>query len=179
MITPNKTIERRAAAEFTLSGSGRRLGGYAAVFHSEARIADFRELIRPGAFTESLRTRQDILALVDHDTSRVLARTKSGTLELSEDAKGLRFELSLPATQAGRDVLALAERGDLGGASFGFLVREGGEQWNGNTRELTAVDLMEISIVSAWPAYPDTTVAARSRPSARLAMARRYLETLR
>ena len=177
MTAGGPTIERRVAPELRVAG--RRLEGYAAVFAGEARIADFVEVIAPGAFATSLRQSKDILALVDHDPGRLLARTKSGTLELREDAKGLAFTLQVPDTQAGRDVLALAERGDLGGMSFGFTVPKGGERWQGNRRELRQVDLREISVVSAWPAYEGTTVAARSRPPARLALARRYLETVK
>jgi HK97 family phage prohead protease len=80
-------------------------------------------------------------------------------------------------------VLELATRGDLGGASFGFTVAKNGEQWNGNKRTLTGVNLMEISVVSAWPAYPETTVAARAKggifPPYRLDLCRRFLETVR
>jgi hypothetical protein len=83
-------------------------------------------------------------------------------LKLSEDAKGLRFELKVPDTAAGRDVIALAERGDLGGMSFGFVATD--EAWDGDTRELRAVDLHEISVVQSWPAYSQTEVSLRSRP---------------
>lgn len=154
-------IEKRAAPE--VRAEGRRLIGYAAIFNTETRIADFVETIRPGAFAASLAAGADILALVDHDRSRVLARTKSGTLRLSEDARGLRFEIDVPDTTAGRDVVALAARGDLGGMSFGFSVADGGEAWTGDKRELRAVTLHEISVVNAWPAYPETSVQARSR----------------
>lgn len=170
------TIEKRTAAE--VRAEGRRLVGYAATFGTETRIADFTETIAPGAFRDSLAAAGDILALVDHDTSRVLARTKTGSLRLSEDTRGLRFEIDVPDTSAGRDVLALAQRGDLGGASFGFSVDPGGEEWRGDRRQLRSVTLHEISVVSAWPAYPGTDVAARSKPSARVAQARRYMETL-
>jgi HK97 family phage prohead protease len=179
MMTAKPTIEHRQASEFRLAGSGRRLEGYAATFGSEARIADFTETIRPGAFAEALRAGGDILALVDHDPTRLLARSRTGSLQLSEDARGLAFALTVPDTQAGRDVLALAERGDLGGMSFGFLVPEGGDRWTGDRRELVKIDLREISVVQSWPAYEGTVVAARSRPPVRLAMARRFLETVR
>jgi HK97 family phage prohead protease len=169
-------LEQRAVLE--LRAKDRKLEGYAAKFNSEARIADFIEVIAPGAFSASLKNGQDVLAVVDHDLSTVLARTKSGTLKLAEDSAGLAFELAVPDTGAGRDVLALAERGDLGGMSFGFVVRKGGESWSGNRRTLTAIDLREISVVSSWPAYQGTVVAARTR-AVRLALACRYLETCR
>jgi len=155
------TLERRAFAE--LRAKGRKLEGYAATFGSVANIGTFQERIAPGAFANSLSG--DILALLDHDPGKVLGRSRTGTLRLSEDAQGLAFSLDVPDTSAGRDVLALAERGDLGGMSFGFLVPEGGEQWDGNTRTLRSVDLHEISVVSAWPAYEGTEIALRARGS--------------
>lgn len=163
--------ELRAAAEWR-SVDGRRLEGRAAVFDAPARIGHFNEVIRRGAFAASLRGGRDILALVDHDPSRLLARTRSGSLRLEEDAGGLAFSLDLPDTQLGRDVLALAERGDLGGASIGFRATD--EHWLAkDQRELRAVELVEISIVHSFPAYAETSVQARSRqtptsPAARL-----------
>ena len=169
-------LERRAVLE--VRAFGRRLEGIAAPYGSATRVADFTETILPGAFRETLADGHDIVALVDHDRTRLLARTRSGSLRLGEDATGLRFELDVPDTTAGRDVLALAERGDLGGMSFGFRARPGGERWEGRRRELRAVDLLEISVVHAWPAYSATEVHARSKIPPRLAALRRYLETL-
>ena len=171
-------FERRALP-VEVRARGRRLEGYAASFGIEARIGErFSETIRAGAFAASLRSGRDMLALVDHDPSRVLGRTRSGTLRLSEDARGLAFDLDIPDTQAGRDVLALAERGDLGGMSFGFNATD--EQWTGDKRELRAVELHEVSIVLAWPAYEGTVITARSRqsPAPKRDLARRYLEIL-
>lgn len=175
-----ETIERRAIVG-EVRAKRRRLQGYAATFGAEARIADFVEMIAPGAFAASLAERADILALVDHDPGRVLARTRSKTLRLAEDSRGLAFDLDVPATSVGNDVLALAERGDLGGMSFSFSVKR--ESWAGERRTLESVDLHEVSVVSAWPAYDGTIVQARARPAEiiiapRLAVARRYLETL-
>ncbi|MBI0432809.1 HK97 family phage prohead protease [Roseomonas sp. KE0001] len=153
-------LEHRAAVE--LRASGRRLEGYAACFDAPAQIGGFVEVIRPGAFRAALLTKADVLALVDHDPGRLLARTSSGTLRLEEDAKGLHFEVDMPTTQLACDVLALAERRDLGGMSFGFRVKD--EAWPArDRRELRAVDLVEISVVTAFPAYTQTTVSARAR----------------
>lgn len=154
------SLERRTFCE--VRTAGRRIEGYAATFGAEARIGnDFTEVIAPGAFRSALGG--DVLALFDHNPSKVLGRTRSGTLRLTEDSKGLAFSLDLPDTAAGRDVQALAERGDLGGMSFGFTIPKGGEAWQGDKRTLRAVNLMEISVVSAWPAYPDTSLALRNR----------------
>lgn len=169
-------LEHRVALE--VRAAGRKLSGYAATFGTEAKIADFTEVIRIGAFTDSIRdAERDILALIDHSPQRLLGRTRSGTLHLAEDSKGLAFAIDVPDTQEGRDMLALAERGDLGGMSFGFRVPKGGDVWNGNRRELVKVDLVEVSIITAWPAYDGTVVQARAaRPA--LQRACRYLETL-
>lgn len=155
------TIEKRAALE--MRAEGRKLVGYAAVFNQSAQIADFHETIAPGSFRRSLAGGKDVLALVDHNPSNVLARTKSGTLRLQEDDRGLRFEIDVPDTQLGKDVLALATRGDLGGCSFGFTVDPDGEEWRGDQRLLKSVSLVEISIVHSFPAYGGTSVQARSR----------------
>lgn len=169
------TQERRShSTEFRTKG--RRLEGYAAVFGTETRIGDsFTETIAPGAFAASLASGRDILALADHDPARVLGRTRSRSLRLAEDGHGLAFEIDLPDTQAARDVLSLAERGDLGGMSFGFVATD--DHRDGNRRELRAVELHEISVVSAWPAYPGTIINARAqvRPPLLLAHARRVV----
>ena len=153
-------LELRAAAE--VRASGRQLVGYAARFGVPAQIGGFTESILAGAFRASLAAKGDVLALVDHNPGLLLARTASGTLRLTEDAHGLAYSLDVPDTQLGRDTLALAERGDLGGMSFGFRVTD--EAWPAaDRRELRAVSLLEISIVQAFPAYSQTSVSARSR----------------
>ncbi|MGA7454558.1 MAG: HK97 family phage prohead protease [Rhodoplanes sp.] len=171
------TTERRAATELRVAG--RKLVGHAAVFGARADILGmFTEEVAPGAFTRSLAANADVVGLVDHDPSMLLARTRSGTLRLAEDARGLSFELDLPDTQLGRDTLALAERGDIGGASFGFRVPKGRDSWHRDHRTLRDVDLVDISIVNSFPAYPQTTVQARMRGrvlSLPLALAKRRL----
>lgn len=176
------TAPERRSAPIELRAKGRRLEGYAALFGVRARIADqFDEEIRQGAFTGSLQAGGDVLALVDHDPTRLLARTRSRSLRLSQDSKGLAFDLDLPETSDGQDVLALAERGDLGGMSFGFTVLPGGETREGSVRMLDAVRLHEISVVKAWPAYQGTVITPRSLHPLRplgLAHLRRYLEAV-
>lgn len=167
--TPLQTVERRAFPE--VRANGRRLEGYAATFGSEARMGTFVETIEPGAFRAALGG--DVLALLDHDVAKVLGRTKSGTLRIFEDSRGLGFSLDVPDTQAGNDVLALSARGDLGGMSFGFTVPKDGERWTGNRRSLLTVGLKEISVVSAWPAYPDTEIALRALQTSAEAQRRR------
>ncbi|MFG1241925.1 HK97 family phage prohead protease [Xanthobacter sp. V7C-4] len=156
---PKLDIERRAFSE--VRAAGRRLEGYAATFAAVANIGAYQERVAAGAFRKALAG--DVLALLDHDPGKVLGRTASGTLKLYEDTRGLAFVLDVADTQAGRDAIELVKRGDVGGMSFGFTVPKGGETWQGSVRTLRKVDLREISIVSAWPAYPDTELALRAR----------------
>lgn len=168
-------IERRALG--AVQAEGRTLRGLAIPYGVETRINGGTESIRPGAVTASLPGR-DILALVDHDSGKVLGRTRSGTLRLSEDERGVSFEIDLPDTTAARDVLALVERGDAGGMSFGFTTPRGGDEWRGTHRTLRTIHLHEISVITSHPAYTATTVEARAAASS-LDMLRLRMETYR
>lgn len=159
-------LERRSSGtgvETRAREDGKRtLVGYASVFNSDAKIGDwYIERVAPGAFDAALAS--DVRALVDHDWGRVIGRTKSGTLRLSVDARGLLAEIDVPDTTEGRDLMVLVERGDISGMSFGFRVTK--QEWDesGETpvRTILGVDLFEVSAV-AFPAYEDTTLAKRS-----------------
>ncbi len=104
-------------------GESPHLVGHAAVFDQETVIGGwFREEIAPGAFKKTLKDKADVRHLFNHDPSQVLARTKSGTLELHEDKTGLAFdaELNMDDPDAVR-VVAKVERGDVDQSSFAFL----------------------------------------------------------
>ena len=153
-------FELRAATE----GDGMTFSGYAAVFNSESEPLPFRERIMPGAFSKSLRSRNDIRMYLNHDTGRVLASRRAGTLRLNEDQHGLFVEADLPPTTDGRDLSILMKRGDVDSMSFGFSVPSGGDWWSedGNTRELREIRLHEVSVVTGFPAYTATTASVRS-----------------
>lgn len=170
-------IERRAIVE-AIRADARTLHGFALVYGAEARIAGGVETIAPGAVAEALSGGRDILALVDHDASKVLGRTRSGTLQLRDDPKGLAFSIELPDTTAARDVLALVERDDVGGMSFGFTVPAGGDEWRGGKRTLKRVTLHEISVITSHPAYAATSVEARVQAHHGLDMLRMRLAVL-
>lgn len=178
------TLERRSAVELRAISPG-RLEGYAAVFGvSSHDLGGFREIVRSGAFSRSLKGGHNVRALYDHVGSSVLGRMGAGTLRLAEDTRGLHFEIDLPGTTVAKDLSVLVERGDVAGASFAFSVPSGGDEWRsteaGILRELIDVNLHEIT-VTADPAYPDTTVAKRHLPNLRrrLSLAMRFLETCR
>lgn len=162
-----KDLEVRSTSGISSPSPG-RLTGYAAIFGSPANLGEFTETVRPGAFTQTLAKRSgNVLALFDHERRSVLGRTGAGTLKLTEDSKGLAFDLALPDTTLGRDLAVLVERGDVAGCSFGFTCDSDAWEMRGTLphRELVAVTLHEITITPT-PAYADTAVAMRSKPKA-------------
>lgn len=152
-----------------------RVTGYAAVFDTVADLGAFKEVIKRGAFSNSLKNGENIRALGFHDDNALLGTTKARTLTLREDDKGLFFELLLPNTTHGRDIAELVARGDISGCSFGFIPIE--ELWSGETRELLDLELIEITLTPN-PAYPDTSVALRSKTNRRKSMERLWLDTV-
>lgn len=138
--------------------------GYAAVFNSFSEDMGFREIIMPGAFSKTLRSRNQIRMFLNHNSDIVLASTRARTLRLQEDERGLLVEADLPDTTAGRDLSVLMRRGDVDSMSFGFSVPKGGDSWSddGTVRTLTQVRLHEVSVVTGFPAYKDTTASVRT-----------------
>jgi HK97 family phage prohead protease len=165
----NKVETRRIQVnEFELragpTGDGMSFTGYAAVFNSDSEPLPFIERIAQGAFKKSLKSRQPIKMYMNHDSSMLLASTRSRTLRLEEDSKGLLVNADLPDTTVGRDLSVLMQRGDVDSMSFGFSVPAGGDSWSddGMTRELRQVRLHEVSVVTGFPAYKATSASVRS-----------------
>lgn len=169
----DKKIEIRSIAEVPVAGEGRTISGYAIVFGVESRVlwdwdGEFVEIIERGAVDETLINSSDIKALFNHDKSYLLARSVNGegTLGLSLDDHGLRFEFEAPETTAGNDVLELVRRGDLRGCSFAFTAAAEDIEYSKNGEErLRRVKringLYDVSVV-VDPAYTQTSVDARS-----------------
>jgi uncharacterized protein len=155
----SKMETRINSAEFEVreTEEGMSFSGYAAVFNSDSQPLPFTERIAPGAFRGSLRNRNDIKLLWNHETGQPLASTRAGNLRLTEDDRGLYVEATLPQTSVGRDASVLIRDGIVDSMSFGFTVARGGDEWSadGSTRTLTKISLHEVSIVS-FPAYTAT-----------------------
>lgn len=140
-----------------------RVSGHAAVFNQEADIAGFfRERFLPGAFAQAIG-RDDVVFLVNHE-GLPLARTRSGTLELTEDEIGLRMATELDP--ADPDVLALVpkmRRGDLDKMSIAFRaeVQEWDESEEVPLRTIKRASLYDVSIVTS-AAYEGTDIGLRS-----------------
>ncbi len=169
----DKKIERRTITvdrlEVRADGEGEtpKIVGHAAVFDtfSEPIFGMFVERIQPGAFKRAIEEEQDVRALVNHDESAILGRTKSGTLELREDDEGLAIEIDPPDTSYAHDLIESIRRGDIDQMSFSFRATKElfseGEGPNGeDVRDLIDVDLFDVSPVT-FPAYPDTDLAVR------------------
>jgi len=162
-------IERRSTTRaVNFEAEGKKIYGYAAVYNQRSEdLGGFIETIALGAFKDVLG--QDVRALLNHDPNYLLGRTISETLRLFEDSTGLGFEIIPPDTQAGRDTLELAERGDLSEGSFGFNIGLNDDTWTPPatsddlpTRTILRVKrLYDVSLVT-FPAYPQTTVQVRS-----------------
>ncbi len=152
-------IELRAA-----EGKPPTIVGHAAVFDKlSLDLGGFREKIAPGAFTETIKSGNDVRAFVNHDHNQRLARTANETLTLSEDKTGLLVEIDPPLTNVGRDTVEDIRSGNLDGMSFMFnIIDDSWETKDGEEiRTLEKVNLIEAGPVT-FPAYPDTAVAVRS-----------------
>lgn len=169
-------IERRYVAEVRKAEDdpeSRRVTGYAAVFGSSSLPlmdwdhGEFEEVIDRNAF-EGVIEQSDVFAVLNHDNSRgVLGRSVNGTgsLSLSVDDHGLRYEFDAPRTALGDELLEGLRRGDITASSFAFNVQD--ERWEeqeDKTYKRTILKIGRLYDVSPVynPAYPDTSVAQRS-----------------
>lgn len=157
-------VEKRSLETVTQTNDN-IVEGYALKFDTPSRdLGGFVEIIKRSAL-EGVDL-SDVRCFLDHDSSKLLGRTKSGTLELNVDEVGLHFRCALPDTSDGRDARELIRRGDLNQCSFMFSIRKGGDSWKRgeiNTRSVNAIsEIFEISLVSI-PAYDDTDVALAKR----------------
>lgn len=142
--------------------------GHAAVFYDGTRNTEFeffgmRERIMPEAFNNALSRPDDVRALFNHDSNHVLGRTKSGTVKLSVDDVGLRYDITPPDTQTGRDIVESIRRGDLSGSSFAFRVigQRFSTEDSDDIREITDVELFDVGPVT-FPAYESTDTGIRA-----------------
>jgi len=176
-------LEKRLDGSFNLSGTttieskaGKptKIVGYAAVWHRAGDPGTEYQLM-PGlvervsrtAFDKALNSDADVMCCFNHDVNWLLGRRIAGTLNLSTDASGLKYEVTYdPDDPQHQSIMRKVQRGDLRGASFWFqMVSEKvSPTATGYIRELTEVRLIECGPV-AMPAYPSTTAGSRGEPS--------------
>lgn len=135
--------------------------GYAAVFNKlSENLGGFRETINKRAFEGRLE--DDVRFLINHD-GMPLGRTTAGTLRLSVDETGLKYEVDLPDTPTANELRVALERKEITQSSFQFTVEEDTwEERNGEMRReiLKVGRLLDVAAVT-FPAYPDATIALR------------------
>jgi HK97 family phage prohead protease len=157
--------ERRIAyttLEMRESGSGNTLVGYAAVFDSPSEPMPFIEYVKRGAFAKTINDGADVRLLIDHE-GVPLARTRSGTLSLMEDDRGLQVTAELdPMNPDAARIISAMRRGDISQMSFAFRTIQ--DSWSSDrmTRELREVQLFDVSVVT-FPAYEETVAELRSK----------------
>ena len=178
-LRTTKGIEHRAAAADeagivgTLSGYAAKFGVDSSPMTDAKHKTPFIERIAPGAFTRTLADKSAKFMLWQHDENHPLAR-EGVNLTLEEDAVGLKFTAKLQDTAQARDLYTNVKAGVVDSNSFAFTVAPGGEVWtreNGvDVRTITEARLYEVSPV-VFPAYPDTTLAARMQERFHAALA--------
>lgn len=158
---------RTIGSDFKTREDGEKLiiEGYFAVFNSNYDIfPGASESIAPEAFNKTLSG--DIRALINHDTTLVLGRTKSGTLELKVDTRGLWGKIIInPNDVDAMNLYERVKRGDVDQCSFGFdIVSEDTENLPDGSIHWTIreVVLYEVSCCT-FPAYEDTSISAREK----------------
>lgn len=151
-------LELRAAA----TGDGMTFSGYAAKYDSPSLPLPFTERIAPGAFTRTLKSRNEIKMFVNHSDLHVLASTRSKTLRLEDRADGLFVEADLPNVTYANDLRVLIENGTVSTMSFGFSTVRDSWSDDGNERTLKEVRLIEVSVVTSTAAYPSTSASIRN-----------------
>lgn len=160
-------MERRLISgdfEVRAGDTGAVIVGHAPVWNRYSQnLGGFVEQVAPGACSRAI-VEDDIRGLLNHDASLILGRNKAGTMRLVEDNVGLRFEIDVPDTQYGRDLVVSAKRGDITGASFSFRVID--QEWGVTEsdfplRTIKSMQMFDTGPVT-FPAYLDSESGLRS-----------------
>jgi HK97 family phage prohead protease len=152
-------IERRAVGE---NSGDAVLTGLFCPYNVWSQPIGFRERFLPGAFTDY--TTRDIACTVQHDLNRLLGRTSSRTLTISDSPEGMRAECVLPNTTFARDLLEQVGRGDVRGMSFDFICLEDQWEYDGPEvrRSISKAELYEVCFCPD-PVYLHTEVELEYR----------------
>ncbi len=161
---PNKEIRTFNVQDLELrqEGDDNVVVGYGSVFNTLSNeLGGFREIIAEGAFDGRLE--DDVRFLINHE-GLPLARTTNGTLKLTTDERGLKYEARVANTSLGRDLIELMRNGTINQSSFAFVVED--DSWEVrdgvNVRTINKVSrLYDVSAVT-YPAYEEASVALRS-----------------
>ena len=162
--------ERKIQSNFNIEGESRTVEGYAVVFESESEDLGWREIIHKGAITEETIKNSDVFAKFNHDSNKVLARSKfgNGSLLIEVDDNGVRYMFDAPKTSLGDELLEYLHRGDIASSSFAFSINKNdtsAERWYKKDgiiyRDIYKIEkLYDVSPVFS-PAYEATSCSAR------------------
>ena len=172
MLKSNNMDDKKELRKWNVEGVEQRdsedgqlvFSGYASVFDYSYPVADSRgsylEIIKRGAFTKTLQEREDVKLLVNHE-GIPLARSKSGTLHLEEDDRGLKVEAKLdPTNPKVAEVASAMKREDLTEMSFAFQSIRDEFNEAGDERQISECKLFDVSIVTT-PASAATEAKIR------------------
>ena len=161
--------QRQIQSNFNVSYS-RTVEGYAVVFESESENIGWREIIHKGAITEETINNSDVFAKFNHDSNKILARSKygNGSLLIEVDDNGVRYMFESPKTALGDELLEYLHRGDITSSSFAFSIDKNdstAERWYKKDgiiyRDIYKIErLYDVSPVFS-PAYSETSCSAR------------------
>lgn len=164
----NEKEIRNGAIAKAGDGESRTVEGYAIVFGVESDDLGFREIIHKGAVTEDTIRESDVLARFCHSEEKVLARCKNGvgSLRLTVDEKGLKYEFDAPKTALGDELLELIRRGDISNSSFAFTIAKDGDKWTRDKdgtliRDVYRIERLYDIAPVFHPAYSATSCSTR------------------
>lgn len=149
----------------TLENGNMQIEGYVATFNSKSKYMGFYEMIDAHAFDNTLADGHNIFILYNHDWDKPLGDTETGSLQLSIDNIGLKFNVILDKNISyANDVYNLVKSGLIKGCSFGFIANE--DTWTTNNnmediRTLLNITLLECTLTPI-PAYNETSANIRS-----------------
>lgn len=152
-------------------GGGKKrhvITGYAATFGTESRMlpGGFVETINKGAFDEVMKSNPDVIGVYNHDKNYLLGRTANGTMKLTLDDRGLKYEIYPPESRM--DVVESIQRGDVVGSSFAFKVPPRGESWGETDRGIRRRSIDKVGFLEdvgpvVRPAYESASVIVSRR----------------
>lgn len=151
--------------------SSKKVEGYALKYDTPSEILHtpsgqpFIEVIRKGALDNA--DLSDVRMFQEHDSSKLLGRTTSKTLQLELTTEGLYVSCELPNNNLGNDMYESIRRQDLNQMSFQFAIDKSGQEWDYSgsipVRNILAIRrITEVSAVSI-PAYTDTELMIAQR----------------
>ena len=151
--------------------SSRHIEGYALMFDTQSEYIGFYETIERGAVTQEMVDACDVFATFNHDMNKIFARSNmgKGSLTLTVDDTGLKYEFDAPNTALGDELIEYLKRGDIDKSSFAFYINpddDEAETWESKDgvyfRTIHKIaSILDVSPV--WqPAYQDTSVSKRS-----------------